>query len=638
MRLLNTASITLREFLGEAVPPYAILSHTWEREEVLLADIQSGTASSKQGYSKLIGCCQKAAQHGFEWVWIDTCCIDKTSSAELSEAINSMYQWYESAAICYAYLQDVSVALAKPGDGGTQSSKTAKLAVTDFGQSRWFTRGWTLQELIAPKVVEFYTSEWGEIGTKSSLATALSARTTIPKRILSGEALVSCSVAERMSWASTRQTTRLEDMAYCLLGLFDVNMPLMYGEGRKAFLRLQEQIMRQEEDYTLFAWTSQHDSGQCLSGLLASSPADFSKSIPWQFSTAKWNGKWVFEEEEDSSGNKTRTARRGESDFQTFSENFGYSGSHFKVLHDKDYESLQKHQPNSTNSKFAPKEPPELTSRGLRITLPVLRQEQPDSPAAAWLYCESGDMLICIGLGPCEASSRTPVGRHAASWLISVDKGMLQKFQMEELLMHPNGLIRGRAFRGEDSSPPLSDSPSSWGRLRVSMTGDGEDESYTTYVTSAFPARQWNMDELFFTGAPEVIGVVRVACISDHESTYMVVCCGLHKENPWCVINETVDWKPHEVIGNMEAIYNTAADGHLKAVDRTDRAATLSRRLPGTVFTSAIRRAPGLKQQTHVYTLHIGVENVIKCSPWVQLCLEEERDIEGIDLVFRNSH
>jgi hypothetical protein len=610
MRLLNTASITLEEFLGENVPPYAILSHTWEKEEVLLADILNGTASAKKGYSKLIGCCQKAVQHGFEWVWIDTCCIDKTSSAELSEAINSMYQWYETSAICYAYLQDVSVASGKTG--------APRITVNNFSQSRWFTRGWTLQELLAPKAVEFYTSEWEEIGTKASLATALSANTTIPKRILSGEALVSCNVAERMSWASTRQTTRVEDMAYCLLGLFSVNMPMLYGEGRKAFLRLQEQIMKQEEDYSLFAWTSQHDVGQSLSGILASSPADFSKAVPQQFSRADENGKFVLEESRYGGEKIKRYV-----EFETFSHNFGYSGSHIKVLYDKNYERLQKHRLYDFNSKFVSEEPPELTSRGLRITLPVMKQWHSNSPTIAWLYCESDEMLICIGLDPCAEPDSTLIGRHAASWLISVDKSELREFKMQELLIHPNGLIKGGTLRGPDSSPSLSDPLSTWGRLRVLTEENDDDNPHYSYVTSAFPIRQWSLDEFFFTGVPEVMGVVMVVCSYDKASAYMAVCCGLRKERPWCTIRQVINWKPDDVTRKLETIYNTAANDCLDGKDLSDRAATMPRGFSGTVFTSAIRRAPGFKQ-THAYTLHIRAQHVEKCSSWVLPCLQNE--------------
>ncbi|CRK20582.1 hypothetical protein BN1723_000395 [Verticillium longisporum] len=184
------------------------------------------------------------AAKGHDHLWIDTCCIDKTSSAELSEAINSMFHRYEQAAVCYVYLADVRA-------GGRPSA--APLA--EIGASEWFRRGWTLQELLAPKTVEFYDADWLFVGTRTSLQRTISEASSIPGRFLSGESHIrSASVAQRMAWAATRQTTRLEDQAYSLMGLFDVNMPLLYGEGKKAFLRLQQEIMKNSADQSLFAW------------------------------------------------------------------------------------------------------------------------------------------------------------------------------------------------------------------------------------------------------------------------------------------------------------------------------------------------------------------------------------------------
>jgi hypothetical protein len=242
MRLLHTSDLILKDFLGADIPPYAILSHTWGEEEVLFADMNNGNASVKKGFAKVKGCCAKAAQDGFEWVWIDTLCIDKTSSAELSEAINSMYRWYAMSAVCYAFLEDVS--------------SEGMLPLPDFRAARWFSRGWTLQELIAPKRLEFYSQKWEALGSKWALKSLLSFITGIPRDVLVTGDLKKCNAAQIMSWASKRSTTREEDEAYCLLGLFDINLPLLYGEGRKAFMRLQEQILRGNEDYSLMMWSS----------------------------------------------------------------------------------------------------------------------------------------------------------------------------------------------------------------------------------------------------------------------------------------------------------------------------------------------------------------------------------------------
>ena len=169
MRLLRTTDVQVQEFIGRDIPEYAILSHTWGEEEVTLQDLQSGDGRKKKGYAKIIGCCNKAAEDGYGFCWVDTCCIDKTSSAELSEAINSMYQWYQNSSVCYIYLADV-----KHDDP------------VEFSRSRWFTRGWTLQELIAPHTVWFYTADWVECGTRSSLETELTRITGIKPTILRG--------------------------------------------------------------------------------------------------------------------------------------------------------------------------------------------------------------------------------------------------------------------------------------------------------------------------------------------------------------------------------------------------------------------------------------------------------------------
>jgi ankyrin repeat protein len=253
MRLLNTDNFEVKEFRDDEVPRYAILSHTWDEEEVTFQDIEGTRAANKKGYEKVKSCCSVARANGLKYVWIDTCCINKTSSAELSEAINSMYRWYQEADVCYSYLADVS-------------SKAI------FSGSRWFTRGWTLQELIAPSTVIFLNNEWKEIGTKASLRQDISNCTDIPVSILLGDDdLETVSIAQRMSWAAKRKTSRIEDRAYCLLGIFGINMPLIYGERETAFTRLQEEIMRISDDHSLFAWKSCDNRG----GLLATSPAAF---------------------------------------------------------------------------------------------------------------------------------------------------------------------------------------------------------------------------------------------------------------------------------------------------------------------------------------------------------------------------
>lgn len=182
--------------------------------------------------------------------WIDSCCIDKSSSAELSEAINSMFKWYQRAHVCYIYLSDV------------RSNQNPHSWPSDFRNSQWFTRGWTLQELLAPEFVEFFDQNWNEIGSKSSLQDLVSTITGISVEHLGN--FRPASVAQKMAWASRRKTKRVEDEAYSLLGLFGVNMPPLYGEGQNAFFRLQLEILKQINDESLFAWksSSSHEADQ----------------------------------------------------------------------------------------------------------------------------------------------------------------------------------------------------------------------------------------------------------------------------------------------------------------------------------------------------------------------------------------
>ncbi|KAK7993810.1 acetyltransferase [Apiospora arundinis] len=247
MRLINTATLQLESFLNKP-PPYAVLSHTWvDGEEVTFQEMQTGAGTEKSGYLKIKLCCSQAKTDGLGYAWVDTCCIDKTSSSELSESINSMFRWYEEAETCYAFLADVH-----------ESDDT-----NAFIASRWFSRGWTLQELLAPSKVIFYTSEWLPIGDREDLSGSIERITTIDQEVLTRKLSFSdVSVAERMTWAARRQTTRGEDMAYSLLGIFGVSMSLLYGEGGpEAFRRLQEEIVKTSNDLSIFAWLAPERSG-----------------------------------------------------------------------------------------------------------------------------------------------------------------------------------------------------------------------------------------------------------------------------------------------------------------------------------------------------------------------------------------
>ncbi|KAK4224353.1 hypothetical protein QBC38DRAFT_538529 [Podospora fimiseda] len=260
MRLLYTDRIHLIEVYGSNIPRYAILSHTWGDEEVLLQDLlridpntswalewvnsisELGTSIfGKNGFYKLYNSVKLARNSGYDFIWIDTCCIHKTTSD-----------------VCYVYLEDVMPA----GKEDVMQNSTFRL-------SRWFTHGWTLQELIAPKKVSFFAGDWSYLGDKSAssaFTNLLHEITRIQRGVLTGE--------------TARPTTHVEDIAYCLLGIFDVNMPLLYGEGNKAFIRLQEAILLKDDGQTLFAWYDDDNSAGShstsrLSGLLADCPRRF---------------------------------------------------------------------------------------------------------------------------------------------------------------------------------------------------------------------------------------------------------------------------------------------------------------------------------------------------------------------------
>jgi len=245
MRLLlrsDTGEFSLtKDLVGDdTIPPYAILSHTWgaDADEVTFEDLTNGTGKNKPGYEKIRFCGEQARQDDLQYFWIDTCCINKANYTELSQAINSMFRWYHDATRCYVYLPDVSSPALD-----TNEEFNPRPWESNFRKSRWFERGWTLQELLAPISVEFFSREGQRLGDKRSLKQQIREITGIADSALQGATLSQFTVDERLSWIERRQTKLEEDKAYSLLGIFDVSMPLIYGEGReKAFKRLREEI------------------------------------------------------------------------------------------------------------------------------------------------------------------------------------------------------------------------------------------------------------------------------------------------------------------------------------------------------------------------------------------------------------
>ncbi|KAI0414100.1 heterokaryon incompatibility protein-domain-containing protein [Xylaria grammica] len=315
MRLLNIHSLAIenvddvKRATNVSKVPYVIISHRWLENELTFDDIYDNTLgfwerirdpswAKAQSAAKLLGACKKAgdfshSKYGNEkhpdfvhHVWLDTVCINKRDPAELSESINSMYRWYKEAAVCFVYIHDYR-------KGGKSR----------FADSSWFRRGWTLQELVAPAARAFYDQDWNSIGDKLSLVDEIVERTGISRTILShqastrgvGDAIGDASVGHRMSWYADRQTTKGEDAAYCLMGLFGVNT--LYGEGAfRAFRRLQEEILRYSDDHTLFAWVdaTATDDGTSKSspgyGLLAPNPGCFRTSGAYEYREREYSG------------------------------------------------------------------------------------------------------------------------------------------------------------------------------------------------------------------------------------------------------------------------------------------------------------------------------------------------------------
>lgn len=293
MRLLNVKTLKLEPPTDRPKYPYAILSHTWENEEVLFHHIENldrAALEKLQGWPKVKASCAQAEKDGYQYIWNDTCCIDKSSSAELSEAINSMWRFYRESDVCYGFLADV-----KKDDPET------------IRKSRWFKRGWTLQELIAPDRLRFFDANWIEMDDRVKMTPLLSEITGIDPAVLSRnhgsghtheiqprtllcvvcgnptsieEILRRTSVAARMSWCAARETTRDEDRAYSLLGLFGANMPLLYGEGGDAaWVRLLEEIIKKTNDQSILAFDSRPRREERAPQSLSTAPSPFRSGI-----------------------------------------------------------------------------------------------------------------------------------------------------------------------------------------------------------------------------------------------------------------------------------------------------------------------------------------------------------------------
>jgi hypothetical protein len=568
MRLLNTISISLEEFTEFETPKYVILSHTWENGEVLYKDIVDGSRSTKPGYRKLKSCCQKAKEDGFDWVWIDTCCINKESSAELSEAINSMFRYYKEASICYAYLSDIV------------SSEAEQLT-----SSRWFKRGWTLQELIAPPIVEFYSFDWIDIGTKTSLRTKISSQTGIPHHVLLGIDPSSCSIAERMSWASDRHTTRIEDQAYSLMGIFDVNMPLLYGEGQKAFQRLQREIFNQKADYSIFAWS--HFARLSKAGIFAYSPNDFGTS---------------------------RSEYRQRLCVGTLEQTCSLPPN-FSIVYIHDYRKLTPvnvydHIPTVVTRGRAPDDPPMFTSSGLRLKM--LMSKSYKYARFIFLELEYEGGYLCI---PEENNLRRD-----PYCIFRCDKTELKKMRYEYICFDTARTPKSNSIiDGIRHCPPLE-----W----VQLLYQQPHQTYkTTLVSIRMSSSQRDAPNLLWTdkfnhsGWEEVFGVIvleitrhRAEPSSEVGDARIAVVVGEHKF-PWCVIHQDF-----ERLGSLEDIFKS----HLVCLAPTvaDRDACYINR-ENVVSVSFRRNLGEYRKRDVAYTLSVAIHEVDQLPEWVRVCLEE---------------
>ncbi|KAM3066325.1 hypothetical protein ACMFMG_003166 [Clarireedia jacksonii] len=360
-------NIRIRLEQNANVVEYAILSHRWgnPEDEVSFEDMRNGCHEDKRGYKKLAGCCKQARKDGLHHVWIDTCCINKESSAELSEAITSMFGYYQRSKFCYAFLDDVLV----------ESSTQENLDLSSFSRTAWFTRGWTLQELIAPPNLKFFDALWFFLGykTNKAISSVIESVTGIDSIVLNIPATTQLvSIAKKMSWAARRTTTRVEDMAYSLMGIFGVYMSPLYGEGHYAFIRLQEAIMRSSNDHTIFAWTTPPvaylaHGFEHVSTMLALSPAQFVYS------------------------------------------------SNFKSLsHSEQSQSLTcgGHKLDFT-----------ITNAGLAICLPLIRINEVDGLYAAFLACTEGEDRIPSAIF-LRTTAETPAGHF---WRTNSNEGPIER-------------------------------------------------------------------------------------------------------------------------------------------------------------------------------------------------------------------
>ncbi|KAF3046342.1 hypothetical protein E8E12_002991 [Didymella heteroderae] len=529
MRLLGASTLEFESFHEDTVPPYAILSHTWGSQEITyqemaflqklerlptelrqdrlyvaslmaaagldFSDANEDSIRRRKGFEKIQQTAGIARSRGLDFFWLDTCCIDKTSSAELQEAINSMYHWYQRATYCVVYLED------QTRQFNAEWSRRVFQGMLE--QSRWITRGWTLQELIAPRTVVFYDSNWHALCEKSDALSEIEELTGIPRYVLATGELRQSSVAQKMSWAAGRTTTRSEDVAYSLMGLFHVHMPMLYGEGTKSFQRLQEEIIRTTPDDSIFAWLAEDAGVSTLRGMFARSPKEFKTC------SAVTKGEQSF----------TAEANRGLHLFVPL-QPFVYAANglqhHFHVAQ------------LSAKNHGSP----------IIITLQYLNPTAADRDA-------DQDPLGLGRTGPGE--SQTHFARVFAStygfWLPDHESVIYRNIYVRQVPLIPHGfesaLMHCFHFRPSDSG------------------GDGP--QHRIHAVSPRKFHRWRYDTVEIPeGVEEFIAAVWLKPETDAKRRQsLILFVGFHRRarKPWCKI-----WKRQDLEGHLESVKNAAVN------------------------------------------------------------------------------
>lgn len=264
MLLLHTASLELCEF-GSDAPPYGTFSARWEDDTLGHEDLPSPqTAHQRPAFQALQRACSECQNHGLQWLWNDAVCINRRSIDALSKTLNSLAEIYRKSRLCIVYLHDLFDTEASHFD-----------VERGLSSCSWIKHVWMLPQLIFSTVLQFYDAQWMHIGSKRQLSAELSRITAIEEGVLDGsESLEDYPNCVKMSWAAGLSAEAIEDVAYSLLAVFNVNMTIRYGEGMESFLRLQEEILKNTDDYSLLAW--QPIPNQSYRGLLAHSPLEYS--------------------------------------------------------------------------------------------------------------------------------------------------------------------------------------------------------------------------------------------------------------------------------------------------------------------------------------------------------------------------